>query len=591
MKRKSGVICISLFCLYFFPFSVYAADRNIYVDASALDGGDGSIQAPLNELVDLNWSTITNWVETGYSVFINLKRGEVWRETLTIGASGAPGNPITVRPYGSGSAPVIKTTALKTSKHWTKIYDSQGKRVYKLTLPVDRTSVPIRNDARLPAYSYFNSWNDDSTVISNMTDDGYFFSKNGSTACYLRKDDGDIGNIELAIRKQAISIGSRDNITVDGLVLYGGSGGENASYHWYEHSAIHSTDSTNLKVKNCDIKFARTGSFHLSFKNLLYENVNITDSRSHGAYFGGNHSGSHGTQTADGLTISKCRVVGVGEQPPDFGDVEALGIHTVQNILIEDSYFSSNGRSFPENRQSALVSVVASYNVTVLRNHFYDAGGAMYHPTGSQGLGTENTITAYNIFDTWGQHDSLHDFGDCALYFAGGGTKAPSYGYHRVYNNLFRNGPMSSTWNRGALFIHADVDAKEFIIKENIFDEVGDCYDMVIANANSEMDKIEVINNTIYRTSGTSIWMKYTGRQYDYDEHNQWLNWYNEYSNVTCRGISNEKPELIIKNEPGPYILNTAYGSYEIGPFANTDGPSSRLMAPQNLTLTIGTQQ
>ena len=50
---------------------------------------------------------------------ILFKRGEVWREQLTVPSSGSSGNPITIGAYGSGALPVINGANLLSSG-WTQ---------------------------------------------------------------------------------------------------------------------------------------------------------------------------------------------------------------------------------------------------------------------------------------------------------------------------------------------------------------------------------------------------------------------------------------------------------------------------------------
>ncbi|MFX0199398.1 MAG: hypothetical protein ACFFCW_25015, partial [Candidatus Hodarchaeota archaeon] len=108
--------------IFMFSIPVVGADRHIYLDASAKDGGSGAQDSPYNEFSDLNWTTITDWVNSGDSVFINLKRGEVWREKLTVGASGVPGRPVTIQAYGTGDKPIINGSHNYTapSYRWTQ---------------------------------------------------------------------------------------------------------------------------------------------------------------------------------------------------------------------------------------------------------------------------------------------------------------------------------------------------------------------------------------------------------------------------------------------------------------------------------------
>ena len=87
---------------------------DIYIDESVSSGGVGSLADPYSDFSEINWSasgdnSITDWYAGAEdaSVTINLKRGEEWREQMTVGASGSATYPIIIRPYGNGADPII----------------------------------------------------------------------------------------------------------------------------------------------------------------------------------------------------------------------------------------------------------------------------------------------------------------------------------------------------------------------------------------------------------------------------------------------------------------------------------------------------
>lgn len=95
---------------------------DIYIDASAGAGGVGSEADPYDEFSDINWTTggdnsVYDGVAADEDVTINLKKGETWRETLTVGASGASGHPVTIQAYGAGADSIINGADLMAT--WT----------------------------------------------------------------------------------------------------------------------------------------------------------------------------------------------------------------------------------------------------------------------------------------------------------------------------------------------------------------------------------------------------------------------------------------------------------------------------------------
>jgi len=105
--RHQFKIIFTLFVFFFFAVYAEAGNRNIYIDSSAGGQGDGSNENPYDELSDVSWRAIQGWVDGSETVFINLKRGSVFHEQWTIGASGAKDRPITIQAYGSGGLPII----------------------------------------------------------------------------------------------------------------------------------------------------------------------------------------------------------------------------------------------------------------------------------------------------------------------------------------------------------------------------------------------------------------------------------------------------------------------------------------------------
>lgn len=118
-----------------------APAQSIYIDASAQDGGDGSREDPYNDFGDINWETggdnsVEDWILEGYQVMINLKRGGTWRETLTVGASGREGRPITIQAYGEGEAPVVSggDPVVGWTERWPDIWESVASQEPKVVL-------------------------------------------------------------------------------------------------------------------------------------------------------------------------------------------------------------------------------------------------------------------------------------------------------------------------------------------------------------------------------------------------------------------------------------------------------------------------
>jgi len=96
------VVMFLMLCSYLINFMSWAT--TYYVDATnGNDDDDG--QNPSTA-----WQTIKKINETGFQPGdqVLFKRGEIWREQLTIKSSGTPGNPIFFGCYGEDNKPIIE---------------------------------------------------------------------------------------------------------------------------------------------------------------------------------------------------------------------------------------------------------------------------------------------------------------------------------------------------------------------------------------------------------------------------------------------------------------------------------------------------
>lgn len=86
--------------------SVYYVDQTSGNDSSA---DPTNINTPWKTIAKVNSSTFSGDDQ------ILFKKGEVWRETLTVPSSGTAGHPITFGAYGTGASPVISGSDLITA--------------------------------------------------------------------------------------------------------------------------------------------------------------------------------------------------------------------------------------------------------------------------------------------------------------------------------------------------------------------------------------------------------------------------------------------------------------------------------------------
>src|SRR4030042_3708720 len=93
-----------LFLLLFGSMPFFAKAATYYVDASHPNDLSNGLTP------ETAWKTINKVNKSSFLPGDNIffKRGEVWREQLTVPSRGAGGNPITFGAYGTGNNPVIQ---------------------------------------------------------------------------------------------------------------------------------------------------------------------------------------------------------------------------------------------------------------------------------------------------------------------------------------------------------------------------------------------------------------------------------------------------------------------------------------------------
>ena len=137
---------------------------------------------------------------------ILLKRGEEWREQLTIPSSGIIGKPITFSSYGSGAAPIINGADIITG--WAAYGPGAGS-TWQSALATECNQA-FMDDVRLTEGADEDTLNDHEWIwVGNVL--------------YVRDDTGDPDGsgvvIEASVRTYGIFADEKDNIVLDGFTV------------------------------------------------------------------------------------------------------------------------------------------------------------------------------------------------------------------------------------------------------------------------------------------------------------------------------------------------------------------------------------
>ena len=132
-KQKAILILpllVGIFLLFYsFGFSADQPDfPKIYIDEGCGGTHVGSQANPYDDLSDINWTTggdnsIFDYLAGSptQSPTIYLKKGDTWREQMTIGCSGTATYPIIITSYGSGADPIISGAIDYVGSSWTQL--------------------------------------------------------------------------------------------------------------------------------------------------------------------------------------------------------------------------------------------------------------------------------------------------------------------------------------------------------------------------------------------------------------------------------------------------------------------------------------
>jgi hypothetical protein len=220
---------LSDLCEHLEPRRLLAA--TYYVDAQAPAGGNGSSSSPWNSIAQVNAAALA----AGDSVLF--QKGDTFRGSINVSASGSAPLPITFGAYGSASAkPIIRGSERLTgfTAHATLA------NVWQLSVATRPYMVTIDGQ-----YVKYRGTTDPSTIGDNE------FSW-VSGVLYIKRSAGDPDNdiTEVAQRNHGLSGSGRDYITVQDLRI------ENTS----SAGILVQNGSTNWTIQRCEVYFTNSAT-------------------------------------------------------------------------------------------------------------------------------------------------------------------------------------------------------------------------------------------------------------------------------------------------------------------------------------------
>jgi parallel beta-helix repeat protein len=331
---------------YFFFFTLLLSSQAIgatyYVNA--IGGNDSNNGLSTNNA----WKTIS---KVNGSTFVAgdsilFKRGETWREKLTVPSSGSVGSPITFGAYGDGALPIISGADLVTT--WTS-YTTNVWQAALITQPNQVFFDNIRGtkEASVGAVNRANEWYwlDNVIYVYSISDPGTAYTNLG---------------IEASVRNYAIHMQGKNYVRIDSLDT------TKANLNGINSWAI----SSNVTVHNCTSEYNFThgicGDGSGGLNNYVIDN-NIL------RYNGG--SGVKALTSANGWTIQNNIADHNGAIPysaaPDTDHQWTAGLqlgNNASNSIVQYNTVSNNGSYEPGDMLSGVgIWVDTAWNGNIIR--------------------------------------------------------------------------------------------------------------------------------------------------------------------------------------------------------------------------------
>lgn len=282
-----------------------------HVASNGNDANSGSLSAPWKTIAKINGRTFA----AGDNIL--LRRGDMWREQLTIPASG-----ITIGAYGTGAKPIINGADIKTG--WVQGYTNVNGNIWG-TSSMEKSMVVINGIIY-----------EETAGLNQLTSPNKYFIKKASTpdSVYVYSTV-DPDNLVAEVSKRYFCIAtnslfnSKKNVTIDGIeVRYAARAG----IYFEGPSANPSTVfNGNSVVKNC-LAYANRefGMCHVDhYDNILFEDCE--------ANFNGN--GLYSWEADEG-TFRRCSTANQihYEGITAFTDGGAIQGYRSDNWIVENCY-------------------------------------------------------------------------------------------------------------------------------------------------------------------------------------------------------------------------------------------------------------
>jgi parallel beta-helix repeat protein len=397
------------------------------------------------------WRTIAKVNSSNFAAgdHILFKRGDSWRESLSLSSSGEAGNPIVIEAYGTGEAPIISGADLVGQASWTLCWSCQS-NVWRATVSRQPNIVAFNGALGTPKSSIAALmgagewyWSSDVLYVWCSMNPGSYYTNPG---------------VEVGSRALVVNLSSRSYITLQNLVLHNANGLPTSGIV-YAHTqngipphdlilkslalsnsaghGVHLEDCNNCVVQGSTISAVQSDGICLVSLNTAHpitssSVIGNTVTKSHhdgiatyGCAIGGDCQGiAFPTGTfLSGIVIS-------GNTVHDSG--EGIYLQWTNHSSVISNRVYNNTDTINSAAEGGGIELEAASNNTIQKNLVYANRGNGIELSNDSGAGTtltgaSNNVIAYNAF---------HDNGGHGLFTDAAPTRNNRFLYNLVWNHV-----------------------------------------------------------------------------------------------------------------------------------------------------------
>ena len=381
---------------------------------------------------------------------ILFKRGEIWREQLTISAAGIPNDPILFDAYGSGSAPVISGADLLPVTSWTVC---TGCQQYVWTIAVktqpnlvlfNRAVGKQQNSIASLANATDWYWNSGVLYVWFTGNPGYSYRSPG---------------VEVGSRSLGIGFFGASYITVQNLAIVGANGKPSNAAVYAQQSVQLGKSTHDISLHDLTVTSGAGDGIHLEdCQSCIVQGSSVSGLARNGIALVSAHGNFPVTAAAildnavgnngyDGIGTYGCAIGAACEGVAEPAGLFLSGVIVANNTVHDNGagiYFrwtnhsSIQANATYHNTNTALhgelegIELEASSNNSIEKNLVYGNSMSGIELSNDRGAGTALTGSSGNVV----AYNAVHDDGQHGLFSNAAPTSNNVFRYNVVWNHV-----------------------------------------------------------------------------------------------------------------------------------------------------------